>query len=140
MLFVGNGICLYFSSLCVSRFYDSFNTIHIKSSYTYQSGWLGWAMVLGSFQWCPITLAYGRAWACCASGMEYLYSYLLEYCFFSTQQYSVLCENYEYEYSYSSAKEKKPRFRVSARKRQAVNHLFSPGNSEKKTDQQEIPR
>ena len=38
-------------------------------------------------------------------GMEYsywyLYSYLLEYCFFSTQLYSVLGENYEYKYSYS---------------------------------------
>ena len=30
----------------------------------------------------------------------YLYSYLLEYCFFSTQLYSVLCKNYEYKYSY----------------------------------------
>ena len=30
----------------------------------------------------------------------YLYSYLLEYCFFNTQLYSVLSENYEYKYSY----------------------------------------
>ena len=37
-----------------------------------------------------------------STGMEYLYlySYLLEYCFFSTQLYSVLSENYEYKYSY----------------------------------------
>ena len=38
------------------------------------------------------------------TGMEYsywyLYSYLLKYCFFSTQLYSVLSENYEYKYSY----------------------------------------
>ena len=31
---------------------------------------------------------------------EYKYSYLLEYCFFSSQLYSVLCENEEYKYSY----------------------------------------
>ena len=31
---------------------------------------------------------------------SYLYLYLLEYCFFSTQLYSVLSENYEYKYSY----------------------------------------
>ena len=31
---------------------------------------------------------------------SYWYLYLLEYSFFSTQLYSVLCENYEYKYSY----------------------------------------
>ena len=40
----------------------------------------------------------------CSSGMEYsywyLYSYLLEYYFFSTQLYSVLCENYLYLLKY----------------------------------------
>ena len=35
-----------------------------------------------------------------SADMEYWYLYLLEYSFFSTQLYSVLCENYEYKYSY----------------------------------------